>query len=207
MSDATRTGATGGEGVAVDETDRLIASDKVEGTAVYNRAGESLGSVYTVMIDKYSGQVAYAVMSFGGFLGIGERYHPLPWKALTYDTRLGGYVVDVTPRAARARAELRPRRDALGRARLRPQRLTTTTGWPTLTAAFEPRCSVGERPQEKARHRCMSSRWNAAGGRLWPGGGRSSRRPPEHKAAFHRCLSIGGRCLEAGRATLARLWR
>ena len=96
MSDTTRTGAIAGAGVAIDETDRLIASDKVEGTAVYNRAGDRLGSVYTLMIDKYSGQVSYAVMSFGGFLGIGERYHPLPWKALTYDTDLGGYVVDVT---------------------------------------------------------------------------------------------------------------
>jgi hypothetical protein len=96
MSGTTRTGTAGDGGVAVNETERLISSDKVEGTSVYNRAGESLGSVYTVMIDKYSGQVAYAVMSFGGFLGIGERYHPLPWKALTYDTRLGGYVVDVS---------------------------------------------------------------------------------------------------------------
>jgi hypothetical protein len=96
MSDAARSGsAAGGGGVAIDETDRLIASDKVEGTAVCNRAGDGLGSVYTVMIDKVSGQVAYAVMSFGGFLGIGERYHPLPWRALTYDTNLGGYVVDV----------------------------------------------------------------------------------------------------------------
>jgi hypothetical protein len=86
----------GGESVAVSETDRLISSDKVEGTAVYNRQGESLGSIYTVMIDKYSGQVSYAVMSFGGFLGIGERYHPLPWKALTYDTGLGGYVTEVS---------------------------------------------------------------------------------------------------------------
>ena len=102
MSDATTSttstttaAGAGGAGVNADETDRLIASDKVEGTAVYNRAGERLGSVYNVMIDKYSGQVAYAVMSFGGFLGIGERYHPLPWRALTYDTGLGGYVVDV----------------------------------------------------------------------------------------------------------------
>src|SRR3712207_214470 len=93
MSDA---GRTGGGGVAVEETERLISSDKVEGTSVYNRQGESLGSVYTVMIDKYSGRVAYAVMSFGGFLGIGERYHPLPWGALTYDTGKGGYVVDVS---------------------------------------------------------------------------------------------------------------
>ena len=96
MSGVPRTGTTGEEGVAVNETDRLIASDKVEGTAVYNQDGDRLGSVHNVMIDKYSGQVSYAVMSFGGFLGIGERYHPLPWKALTYDTGLGGYVVGLS---------------------------------------------------------------------------------------------------------------
>jgi PRC-barrel domain len=81
--------------VATDETDRLIAADKVEGTAVYNRMSERLGTVHNVMIDKYTGQVAYAVMSFGGFLGMGESYHPLPWRVLTYDTRQGGYVVDL----------------------------------------------------------------------------------------------------------------
>lgn len=77
------------------ETGRLIASDKVEGTAVYNTQGERLGSVYNFMVDKRSGQVEYAVMSFGGFLGIGDDYYPLPWKALKYDTTLGGYVVDL----------------------------------------------------------------------------------------------------------------
>ena len=84
-----------GSGVATDETDRLISADKVEGTVVYNQAGDRLGSIYTVMIDKFSGKVAYAVMSFGGFLGIGDRYHPLPWGVLTYDTRQGGYVVNL----------------------------------------------------------------------------------------------------------------
>jgi hypothetical protein len=78
-----------------DETHRLISSEKVDGTAVYDRRGERLGSIHHLMIDKYTGQVAYAVMSFGGFLGIGESYHPLPWKMLKYDTRLGGYVVDL----------------------------------------------------------------------------------------------------------------
>ena len=82
--------------VATDETGRLIASNKVEGTAVYNRAGERLGSVYNFMVDKISGQVAYAVMSFGGFLGIGEDYYPLPWSALTYNPKLGGYEVNIT---------------------------------------------------------------------------------------------------------------
>jgi PRC-barrel domain len=52
--------------------------------------------VYDVMIDKLSGKVAYAIMSFGGFLGVGERYHPLPWNTLKYDTRQGGYVVGLT---------------------------------------------------------------------------------------------------------------
>ena len=96
MATTTSSGTTTGDAIAINETDRLIASDKVEGTAVYNRAGEHLGSVYKLMVDKFTGYVAYAVMSFGGFLGIGERYHPLPWKVLTYDTRLGGYVVDLT---------------------------------------------------------------------------------------------------------------
>jgi hypothetical protein len=85
----------GGQSVATDETQSLIASDKVEGTAVYNRAGEKLGSIHTLMIDKISGKVAYAVLSFGGFLGIGDRYHPLPWRVLTYDTGMGGYTVDL----------------------------------------------------------------------------------------------------------------
>src|SRR6202049_1727214 len=70
---ATTTGGT-----AIEETDRLIASDKVEGTAVFNRQGERLGTVHNFMVDKPTGRVAYAVMSFGGFLGMGDSYHPLP---------------------------------------------------------------------------------------------------------------------------------
>jgi sporulation protein YlmC with PRC-barrel domain len=76
------------------ETSTLISWDKVEGTAVYNREGDKLGSIHAVMIDKVSGKVAYAVMSFGGFLGVGDRYYPLPWDVLTYDSSQGGYVVD-----------------------------------------------------------------------------------------------------------------
>ena len=82
-------------GSAIDETARLISSDKVEGTAVFNRQDRRLGSVHNFMVDKVTGQVAYAIMSFGGFLGMGEKYHPLPWRILTYETRLGGYVVDL----------------------------------------------------------------------------------------------------------------
>ena len=81
--------------VETDETWNLIASDKVEGTAVYDRKGERLGSVYNFMVGKRSGQVAYAVMSFGGWLGMGQSYHPLPWDTLRYDTDLGGYVLSL----------------------------------------------------------------------------------------------------------------
>jgi sporulation protein YlmC with PRC-barrel domain len=78
-----------------DTRGRLIAASKVNGTTVYNTAGEKLGSVYDVMIDKHSGKAEYAIMSFGGFLGIGDSYHPLPWQALTYDESKGGYVVNL----------------------------------------------------------------------------------------------------------------
>ena len=70
-----------------------IAATKVNGTAVYNADGERLGSVYDLLLDKRSGHADYAILSFGGFLGIGDRYHPLPWSQLRYDTKLGGYVV------------------------------------------------------------------------------------------------------------------
>jgi sporulation protein YlmC with PRC-barrel domain len=78
-----------------DTRGRLIAASQVNGTSVYNRSGESLGSIYDVMLNKMSGKAEYAIMSFGGFLGIGDSYHPLPWQALTYDPVQGGYVVDI----------------------------------------------------------------------------------------------------------------
>jgi hypothetical protein len=78
------------------ETTSLIASDKVEGTAVYGADQRKIGSLERVMIDKISGKVAYAVLSFGGFLGMGEDYYPMPWSTLKYDTNLGGYLVNLT---------------------------------------------------------------------------------------------------------------
>ncbi len=71
----------------------VISSDKVEGTAVYNNAGDKLGSIDDLMIDKVSGQVRYAVLEFGGFLGMGTDRYPLPWDILRYDTDKDGYIV------------------------------------------------------------------------------------------------------------------
>jgi len=74
-------------------TNDVISSDKVEGTTVYNQAGDKLGSIDGLMIDKTSGQVRYAVLEFGGFLGMGTDRYPLPWSMLKYDTTQDGYVV------------------------------------------------------------------------------------------------------------------
>lgn len=88
-------------GLPVDETSRLIGSNKVEGTNVYGSDEARLGHIYNFMVDKYSGRVEYAVMTYGGFLGMGQRYYPLPWQILSYDTRLGGYRVDMAERDLR----------------------------------------------------------------------------------------------------------
>lgn len=77
-----------------DETQDMISSDKVDGTAVYGRDGERIGSVHHLMIGKRDGKVRHAVVSYGGFLGMGEDYFPLPWNELTYDEERGGYVVN-----------------------------------------------------------------------------------------------------------------
>lgn len=79
-------------GVPMDETEKLIASNKVEGTPVYDRHGDKLGSIHNFMVDKTKGHVAYAVLKHGGgFLGLNERYYPLEWDQLDYDMKLGGY--------------------------------------------------------------------------------------------------------------------
>jgi hypothetical protein len=85
-------------GLPIEETSRLIGSNKVEGTAVYGRDGHRLGSIYNFMVDKLSGRVEYAVMRYGGMMGLGQRYYPLPWQILTYDTRQSGYRIEMTER-------------------------------------------------------------------------------------------------------------
>ncbi|TNC48763.1 PRC-barrel domain containing protein [Rubellimicrobium rubrum] len=74
----------------------VISSDRVNGTAVYGADGQHIGMIDHLVIDKVSGKIVYAVMSFGGFLGIGQDHHPIPWTALRYDTSLAGYVTTIT---------------------------------------------------------------------------------------------------------------
>jgi len=74
-------------------THPLIPADRVNGTDVVSKTGEKLGKIEDVAIEKISGDVAYAILSFGGLLGIGARYHPVPWKLLKYDTDKRAYVI------------------------------------------------------------------------------------------------------------------
>lgn len=74
----------------------LVSSEDVSGTDVYSPDRAKIGDIDHLMIDKQSGRVVYAVMSFGGFLGLGESHFPVPWSALKYDTSLGGYLTGIT---------------------------------------------------------------------------------------------------------------
>jgi hypothetical protein len=75
---------------------QLISSEDVDGTNVYDVNGGKIGEIDHLMIDKLFGRVTYAVMSFGGFMGIGHSHYPIPWAALKYDTQLNGYVTGIT---------------------------------------------------------------------------------------------------------------
>ena len=79
-----------------DSAHALISSRRVEGTRVYNKAGDKLGTIHSVMITKANGHVVYALLSFGGFLGLGGNVYPVPWPMLTYDPERDGYVVELT---------------------------------------------------------------------------------------------------------------
>jgi len=73
------------------ETAEVIGSDKVQGTTVYSTAGEKMGEIERLMIEKTSGRVSYAVLSFGGIFGLGKDHYPIPWWTLDYDPELRGY--------------------------------------------------------------------------------------------------------------------
>ena len=73
----------------------LIAAERVNGTEIYQQDGEKIGKVEELAIRKENGRIEYAIVSFGGFLGIGEKYHAVPWSLLTFDVEKGGYVIPI----------------------------------------------------------------------------------------------------------------
>jgi hypothetical protein len=93
------------------ETKNMIGSDKVEGTPVFRSNGDRIGTIERLMIDKLTGKVGYAVMSFGGFLGVGDDYYPIPWSLMTYNEDLGGYEVNITDKQLKGAPKFRPNDD------------------------------------------------------------------------------------------------
>ena len=80
----------------LDFAHELISSRRVEGTDVFDRDGKKLGTIHSVMIGKRSGKVGYALLSFGGVLGVGSHVYPIPWDVLDYDVDRDGYTVEMT---------------------------------------------------------------------------------------------------------------
>ena len=114
-------------GSAIDNAHELISSARVEGTPVFDPQGEKLGSIHSVMIHKRSGQVAYALLSFGGFLGVGRHVHPIPWERLAYREDRHGYVVEIT----RDQLERAPKLDLDTHVRPRDAEETMYNYWDT----------------------------------------------------------------------------
>jgi sporulation protein YlmC with PRC-barrel domain len=73
-----------------------IRASKVIGTTVKDSSGERLGEVKDVVLDKQSSNILFGIMSFGGVLGMGEKYHPVPWAALDYNETEGAYVINLS---------------------------------------------------------------------------------------------------------------
>ena len=157
----------------------LIESDRVEGTTVYDPQGNDIGSIKRLMIEKLSGRVAYAVMSFGGFLGMGSEEHTIPWSKLTYDTNLGGYRTDITEEQLRGAPAFSRDRDWDWNDRNREQ-LPSALLWST-----GPGFSSGPRPCGQLCGGCRSA----------PDPDRSSRsqsdHPPQPRGRWGRGLPIG----------------
>ena len=80
----------------LDHAHEMISSRRVEGTSVFDRDGKKLGTIHSMMIGKRSGKVGYALMEFGGVLGVGAHVHPIPWESLTYDVDRDGYSVEMS---------------------------------------------------------------------------------------------------------------
>jgi hypothetical protein len=96
MESTMQTMNPGGSSHQSTQSGGLISGGTIQGTRVYSPRGDELGHIEDVMIDPSSGKVVYGVLQFGGFLGMGADYHPIPFSRLQYDPRQEGYVTDLT---------------------------------------------------------------------------------------------------------------
>jgi len=106
----------------------MLETSKVPGTSVYGASRESIGEVDDLIVDTVSGKVRYAVLSFGGFLGLGKSSYVIPWTSLKWDPELNGYVTGVTEEQLKSSPDLDP---TSLRSRDFEQRLHTNYGAPS----------------------------------------------------------------------------
>lgn len=81
---------------------QAIRATKVIGTSVFNSTGDKIGKIEDVVLDKTSNNIMFAVVGFGGFLGMSEKFHPIPWSSLDYQKGKDGYVVGYTKEQLKA---------------------------------------------------------------------------------------------------------
>ena len=93
---------------ALKPKSRLVASTRLDGTPVLARDGHKLASVHSFILDKPTGRVRYAILSYGGFLGLGQKYHPVPWETLTYSSESDGYVLGIDKAMLEGSPSFRP---------------------------------------------------------------------------------------------------
>lgn len=86
----------------------LISADDIRGKAVHGRDGDKLGTIAKLILDERTGQIAYVILSTGGFLGLGQSYHPIPWSAFRFDETEGGYVANIDKRLLEGAPSFRP---------------------------------------------------------------------------------------------------
>ena len=86
----------------------LISADDIRGKAVHGRDGDKLGTIAKLILDERTGQIAYITLSTGGFLGLGQSYHPIPWSAFRFEETEGGYVTNIDKRLLEGAPSFRP---------------------------------------------------------------------------------------------------
>jgi hypothetical protein len=133
------------------EMPRLLSSNHLNGMAVFDRKGEKIGTIHSFMIDRMTGRVALAVMSLGGFLGMGGSYHPLPWPLLAHAEGKDGFIIDLDDAISRA-----ARPSPAGRNRTSTSATSTASG--IITASARRRAGSLDTSRRERAHAPASGR-------------------------------------------------
>lgn len=79
-----------------NHSEGVVKSNEVIGVAVKNSSHENIGKIEEIVLDKMSGQTRYVVLSFGGIMGMGDKYFALPWKSISYSPEDKSFILSVS---------------------------------------------------------------------------------------------------------------